>query len=276
MEELIFFAVLIFFSIVESIARSRKQRKGGGPLPEMPPEREAGPPRQHPRPRPTQRAQQRSGVPSYDDDASFDARASSEEGISFEGRTSSEAGRSFDDTASSEEERRRRAASSESMIPADIWEEIAGLAREAKVELPLPGPRPTPQPRPQSRPAPTPQPRPQAPAPRKVPAPKPSATKLPKIARAPTPVVVTPAEPALEGTAAHAVHESHAGYGTDPSERARSAQDGLDPLARVLSRDASAVRQQLRGQGANALRQALILYEVLGPPAASRPDRFSE
>ena len=39
MEELIFFAVIIFFSIVESIARSRKAKRGGGSegsLPELP------------------------------------------------------------------------------------------------------------------------------------------------------------------------------------------------------------------------------------------------
>src|SRR5688500_2159659 len=122
MEELIFFAVLIFFSIIESIARSRKQRRGGGQLPgipgEAPPEwdvERAGRPTPRPAPGPRPRM---SEVPSYDDDGSFDAEPS------------------FDEVASSEEERRKRAASSESMIPADIWEEITGIAREAKVELP--------------------------------------------------------------------------------------------------------------------------------------------
>src|SRR5688572_11887653 len=136
MEQLIFFAVIIFFSIIESIARSRKQRQGGQlpPAPgEAPPEWEAEWKPEQPRQRPMRPPPGRSDVPSYDDDASFDARTSEE------GRTS-EAGRSFDETASSEEERRKRAASSESMIPADIWEEIAGLA--AKVELPVPPPRP--------------------------------------------------------------------------------------------------------------------------------------
>ena len=76
----------------------------------------------------------------------------------------------------------------------------------------------------------------------------------------------------MEGMAGHAVHLSHVGYGSDPSERARSTQDGLDPLARTLSADAAAVRQQLRGQGTHGLRQALILREVLGPPVGSKTD----
>jgi hypothetical protein len=74
----------------------------------------------------------------------------------------------------------------------------------------------------------------------------------------------------------HSVHQSHAGFGTDPSARARSEQDGLDPLERRLSADASAVHQQLRTGGRHALRQAFILHEVLGPPVAMRPDRYQE
>ena len=267
MEQLIFFAVLIFFSIVESIARSRKQKKGG-PLPEVPPEWEQEwerqqRPEQAPRPRTRLPQQGRPEVPSYDDDASFDARTSAE-------GTSSEGERSFDEAASSETERKKRAESSESMIPSDIWEEIAGLAREAKVELPLPPPRPKPQPKPR----PTGQRRELPPQPRRA-QPLPASVKPPPLRTRPTPPSPI-AEPALEGTAAHAVHQSHAGFGTDPSARARSAQDGLDPLARVLGADAAAARLQLRTQGAHALRQALILQEVLGPPTALRNDPFFE
>jgi hypothetical protein len=260
MEELIFFAVLIFFSIVESIARSRK-RRGGGTLPDVPEdvaremetqwEAEQAQRRQRVRSRPPT-----SEVPTYDDDTSFDARTAGEvEGRSFDVR-SSEAEPTFDEAASTDAERNKRAASSESMIPADIWEEIAGLAREAKVELPAPRPKPRPR-----------LPQTQLPQERRVPGPKRPAPK-PTPAR-PRP---TPPSPAFEGTPAHTVHLSHVGYGSDPSERERSAQDGLDPLARTLSADAAAVRRQLRGQGAHALRQALILQEVLGPPVASRPD----
>jgi hypothetical protein len=270
MEELIFFAVIIFFSIIESIARSRKQKRGGGHLPETPEdaqaewEREAQRmerprPRPSPQPRPSQPRPRMSDVSSYDDDASFDARATSESEPSF------------DDVGASEEERRRRASSSESMIPSDIWEEIAGLAREAKVELPAP--RPKPQPR--VPPAPK---TPLPPPPRRGPQPsRPPAAKTPQRPRpATTPRKPAPQRPtAGEGTPAHAVHLSHAGYGTDPSERARSAQD-VGQSATPVHADALAVRSQLRGRGANALRQALILHEVLGPPVSSKPDRFSE
>jgi hypothetical protein len=265
MEELIFFAVLIFFSIIESIARSRKQRQGRGQLPDAPAEvpselegrweaeqEKLRQQRQRARPK-------MSDVSSYDDDTSFDARtAGQEEGRSFD-VTRGEAEHSFDEDASSDAERGKRAASSESMIPADIWEEIAELARDAKVELPAPRPRPRPK-----------IPQTQLPPERRVPQAKPSPMRPRPSAPTPRPRVL-PA-PALEGTPDHLVHASHVGYGSDPSERERSAQDGLDPLARSLNADAAAIRLQLRGRGAHALRQALILQEVLGPPLASRPD----
>jgi hypothetical protein len=206
-----------------------------------------------------------SDVPSYDDDASFDTRASSENE------------RTFDDLATSDEERRRRASSSESMIPTDIWEEIRGLAREAKVELPAP--RPKPQPRMPAKPQTPPSrrgPQPSRPVPKSSPKPAPKTPQRPRPTAPPTKPSVPERVAGLEGTAAHPVHLSHAGYGTDPSERARSAQDALQSVPPVAHADGSAVREQLRGQGANALRQALILHEVLGPPAASKPDRFSE
>ena len=66
------------------------------------------------------------------------------------------------------------------------------------------------------------------------------------------------------------VHLTHASYGTDPSERPPSEQDGMDPLAETLSRDAAAVRSQLLSDNASALRQAIILREVLAPPVAMR------
>jgi hypothetical protein len=271
-EELIFFAVLIFFSIIESIARSRKQRKGGGQLPELPGEvppeweREVGAQRPGPRPAPQPRPRM-SDVPSYDDDASFDARASSE------------AERSFDDVASSDEERRRRASSSESMIPSDIWEEITGLAREAKVELPAPRPKPQPRfpptPKTQVPQPPRRSPQPSRPVPKSVPKPAQKTPPPPRPQVAPKRPTIAERAAALEGTAAHPIHLSHAGYGTDPSERARSAQDVLQSPVPAHA-DASAVRNQLRGQGGSALRQALILSEVLGPPVSSKPDPYSE
>jgi hypothetical protein len=259
MEQLIFFAVLIVFSILESIAKSRRQKKSGPPLPEPPPEPESE--YQWPPPRRDPAGHPRTSVPpSYDEDASFDSRLPADEARSLEAQTS------YDQTAASEQERRRRDASSESMIPADIWEEIAGLAREAKVELPAPAPRPRPGQLP----------RPQPSQPRRVPEGRKPAAKPPARPRPYAPPPRIPPAPArlpdVEGRPDHAVHLSHAGYGTDPSERAASAQDALRPLAQPVNADATAVRAQLRGQGASALRQALILHEILGPPAASKPD----
>ena len=259
MEQLIFFALIIFFSIIESVARSKK-KKGGGPLPEIPPEWEQPPPRAERRPRSLPQPGP-SDVPSYDADPSFDD----------EGVRNAEA--TFDESKARDALEKGRARSSESMIPAEIWDEIAGMTREpARQEptatpRPRPAPRPAPSPGPKRAPAPPPRPRPSA-EPRRAPQPrsKPLATGKRATILAP--------EPAPEGVAAHAVHQSHAGYGTDPSGRAPSAEDRLDPLERVLGADAAAVRGQLRSHGAHALRQAVILHEVLGPPAADRPDRF--
>ena len=88
---------------------------------------------------------------------------------------------------------------------------------------------------------------------------QPSRSRLP--VRAPRSV---PARPE------HRVHQAHAGYGTDPSERPKSFHDTLDPLAQHLSADARAVRDQLRSQNAGALRRAFILREVLGEPLGMR------
>ena len=74
----------------------------------------------------------------------------------------------------------------------------------------------------------------------------------------------------------HQVHRAHRGYGTDPSTRAPSEQDGLDPLAEVLSQDAATIRRQLMSHRAHALRQAVILQEVLGPPVALGGNRFDD
>ena len=70
----------------------------------------------------------------------------------------------------------------------------------------------------------------------------------------------------------HSIHDAHIGFGTDPSSRPASEQDGLDPLAEKLSEDAKAIRSMLSSQGRHALRQAVILHEVLGPPAAMRDE----
>jgi len=79
-----------------------------------------------------------------------------------------------------------------------------------------------------------------------------------------------PVPPSSTKVAEHRIHRSHAGYGTDPSTRARSAEDGLDPLARHLGKDAALARLLLSSGNAHSLRQAIILQELLGPPAAYR------
>ncbi len=240
MEELIFFAVIIVFSIIESIARSR-QKKRGPQVPETPaewqwePEKEASPDRV------TYEAE--SG---FDEEPSVEERPTFDADPSFDDVVSTRRPRPLDEVEPPHRAERAPVSSSESMIPAELWEEIAGLGR---VRTPVPAetgsrtPRPLP-----TRTLPT-------------------RTARPLTTRAPRPA------PAPE---VHVVHQAHVGFGSDPSERARSEQDGLDPLARRLSADASAVRQQLRMGGRHALRQAVILYEVLGPPVSTRPDRYQE
>ena len=86
----------------------------------------------------------------------------------------------------------------------------------------------------------------------------------------------TPGPPSEVHAQVHRVHAAHRAYGTDPSTRPPSEQDGLDPLVVKLSADVVAVRRQLRSKGGGSLRQAVMLQEILGVPAAVRPDRFDE
>ena len=72
----------------------------------------------------------------------------------------------------------------------------------------------------------------------------------------------------------HIVHGSHRGYGTDPSSRARSEQDGLDPLAEHINEDAEQVHELFLSRDPHALRRAVMLQEVLGLPAAFRGDPY--
>ena len=208
MGELVFFAIIILFSVLESVARARKQREGGGA--EGPVEREG-------RPRPEGRRR----------------------------RPREEAGR----VTRPEGARSAERESSERMIPEELWEEIAGLAagRPAPSKAGKKG-GVAKRPRPRPRQA---EPRPQAP----------SSGSVPELRGRFTPK-------ALE--VEHPVHLSHAGYGTDPSERAKSEQDWRP--SEDGNRNAKRVRALLRGSGADALKQAVILREVLGPPVAMRDD----
>lgn len=210
MEQLIFIALIVIFSILDSVARKRKRQQERMPQGES------------------------SGLPEWDrqgDLETYDAEPSYDEPVEVETVRRGPGPRREPLPRWSPKGRveRTRPTSSEGMIPSDIWEEIAGLARD---RLPAPEPAPPPPP--------------------------------PPVEVEPVPV------------RAHRVHRSHAGYGTDPSSRPRSEQDDLDPLKTRISEDARAVRRQLGSRSSSALRRAVILQEVLGPPAAMRPERFPE
>ena len=68
----------------------------------------------------------------------------------------------------------------------------------------------------------------------------------------------------------HPIHSTHPEYGTDPSERTASIQHGLGSLTDSLELRASVARDQLGLGDREALRKAVILHEVLGPPLALR------
>lgn len=238
MEQLIFVGIIILFSILEAVARKGKERQGrGGDLP-VPDEE----PRPAPRPRPVPEARSRpapapSGPPAYDHDASYDEKV--------EGRPT------------------RPRTTSEGLIPAEVWDEIQRMARgEAPVEAPPPPPRPRPVPK-------------KPPPPKTSPArPAPTVRRTPAKAAPPLPTRTPEAAEAveagaMEGSADHAVHLSHAAYGTPVAGRLTGFAEGGS--GRLASREAGGVRELLRG-GPSRLRQAVILQELLGPPLALRDE----
>ena len=242
MDGLIFFAVIIFFSIIESISRSRKaQRKREG---ETPAEPELFEWAKTPRPR--------ADLPTYDEDHSYDEPQE-------------------EDDDEPQEPAPGRVGMTGAEVAADIWAEIRALGLGAVEESTTPTPS---------------IPRQSPPLP--VPAPRPEAVRMPRPAPLPRPLPQPSAAEVQEGRVSdegrgsprpyeeHRVHRAHEDYGTDPSERAPSEQDGLDPLAEHLAADAAAVRARLMSHDASALRQAIILQEVLGPPAVLRRDRFED
>lgn len=210
MEELIFYGVIALFVVIDALIKGakKKQRPDGVPEPTGWEEE------------PWEPVEDQPPVATYDQDASYDDYLERDTGTlsGYQPRT---------------EPARPQPTSSESMIPADIWEEIQARARGEAPRRPDPAPAPEPDP-----------------PPRHVPAPR-AATR------------VRPGQ---------SLHLAHAGYGTDPSSRRRSAEDGLDPLRASLSADAAKARALLRANDANALRQAIILQEILSPPLALRDE----
>ncbi|GMV04228.1 MAG: hypothetical protein AMXMBFR53_05090 [Gemmatimonadota bacterium] len=249
MEQLIFVGIIVLFSILEAVARKGKERQGGGG--DLPvPEEEARP---APRPRSAPETRSRpapasSGPPAYDHDASYDDKV--------EGRPT------------------RPRPTSEGLIPAEVWDEIQRMARgEAPVEAPPPPPPPRPRP-PPAKPSPRPGGAPPARRTPPKPAPArgvPTARRVPAEVSRPVPAgkPETVDAGALEGSPDHAVHLSHAAYGTPVAGRLT----GFAPEAsgRRASREAGAARELLRG-GPARLRQAVILQELLGPPLALRDE----
>ena len=238
MEELIFFGVIIFFSILESIARSRKAKERA----------ESG----EAEPAQFEWAQETptwdDEIPTYDDDGSYDDEVEEDDdGVPGEPLPEYSMPYGTATTAAPQPPPPPKRITTREEAASEI------LAELRKLGLNVPGQgraetRSIPK---QSPPLPTPEPEPP-------PLPVPTRTRVP-----PRP---TPARPD------HRIHRSHAGYGTDPSERPPSEQDGLDPLAERLSADAAAVRSQLLSDRASALRQAIILHEVLGTPKGMRDE----
>ncbi len=156
-------------------------------------------------------------------------------------RPTSDEPRSFDrETEDEVPPRSMGPTSSEELLPTDLWEEIRRLAqgKAAPTQRPVPAPRPR-RPRPAQG----------------------------QGARRPPPEPTSPPAPAE-----HPVHLTHGKMGRPMAERrtppARPGQ-GRQPSA-----DVQAVREMLSADGAPALRRAVILVEVLGPPAALRGDPY--
>ena len=233
MEELIFFAVIIFFSIVESIVRSRRARRG-----EVEGEGEVTLPDSDRMERyePRSRTPDVEHLPTYDADPSYDDLATS----------GGRGGRRDQPTPMRGDGRvEERGRPSSEMLSADLLEELAEMASRRSREGEG-GRR-------------------RRPRPLRVPRQSPP---LPEPVQEGPPVTRLPVKATEIGE--HTVHRSHAEYGTDPSSRRRSEQDVMFAPTDQLDADAAAVRRQLLSHSTSSLRQAIILQEVLGPPVAMR------
>lgn len=226
MEQLIFVAIILFFSILEAIARRGRERGGTGstspeewPAPTEPP-RVPGPRRVPETAGPTAPGR----LPTYDEEPSYDDRVEAESG---------RAGA------------RRAPEGSEGMVPADVWEEILALARGG-------GPRRAPVP----------------PAPPRAPVPAPA--RKPPTAR--RPVRAAPKRPPSAPEPVHPVHLTHPKMGT-PMKGRLSRLDEEAVVPPPARRGVHAALRVVSG-GPASLRQAVLLSEILGPPAALRGDPY--
>lgn len=236
MGELVFFAVIILFTILEAVAKRRKQREGGEDGGDEGESWTPAPVERQPRPKAERRPRVERG-------------------------SSSSTDRGMPERGAGREER------SETMIPADLWEEIAGLAAGEPRSEPSPRgePKPVPSRRPESAP------RRWKPGPFDDEAASLETLDVERIEDDIRPVRTYTGKRVPSSVDAHPVHRSHIGYGTDPSERAPSEQDWR-PTDRG-NRNAKRVRAMLRGsEGTDALKQAVILREVLGPPVSMKDE----
>jgi hypothetical protein len=219
MDGLTFIVVIILFSLLEGVLRKRKAGR-------------ALPPGQAPEEEQYDPAQEEQYVPTYDTQPSYDDRPSHDESPSYDDQ--------IDDIPESSSPYRTVLRSPaappppETLIPKDVWEEVAGLVSGVR----------------------------------------PSGLPAESEPRSEATIVASRASYQPTSEQEHVVHRTHVGYGTDPSSRAPSEQDGLDPLAKCLAADARAVHQVLSSRDPHVLRQAIILQEVLGPPAAFRGDPY--
>lgn len=250
MEQLIFVGLIVVFSILDALARKQRARQQGqGPLPgDWPDEAERAE---------GWSAEERAPPvgtvpPSYDEDASYDEEPSYDDGVLSEGgRVARPAPPDRRGGARRADERR----GSEGLIPSEIWEEIQALARG---EVPR-KPEPEPAPEPQSARVPPPVRVERRHAPAESAGGESPSAEAPGRRRRVEPVPYR---------APHPVHTAHERYGTPVSAR-------LTPPAQVErgARTAAAADAvaALRG-GREALRRAVILQEVLGPPVSLREE----
>lgn len=267
MEQLIFIGIIVLFSVLEAIGRKQKERQGemGEEIPLPPPPR---PRRAERQPVPRSESAPEGSVPrSYDEDAAFD------EAPSFDEKALPAGGAE-----------KGPPTSSEGLIPADVWDEIQRMARGEPLPEPAPRPAPRretpkPQPVPRGTEAPTP-----FPAEGKKPGPRDRRPQRAPRAKLPTRTEPRPPAP-IRGRAAEkaspapplaleevrpdrAGHARHAELGTAVS----GLPSGSLEVEGRRSGEGARLRKLLSGAGARDLRQAIVLSEVLGPPAALRDE----